>query len=510
MSIGGLTALTNREYTHYYLDGEERSGVVEPFTSYNLLRMSKTFNDGRQGLGVIGTFVHRDFDGGGLLGNEDTDHDLRDILSDRAVGFGLDGWTFFGPEKDWAMGAWGGLTSVSGSQTRMLGLQESSRHYFQRPDADHVSLDSNLTTLTGWAGRVNLNKENGKFMLNAALGINSPEFESNDMGISSNTDVINKHLVIGYRWTEPKNFYRAARTDLAVASNHDFSGVKTSDLVLWMGWVDFTNYWRFNYMLVYNPQTLSNNALRGGPRVTNPAYFGGNINISSDSRKAINAHLTLDAGRNVEGGYDRSVYSHFNFKIGDRFNLNTGPNYSYRRNLAQYITSVDDAAAVEMYGKRYVVGELHQQTISADIRLDYTFTPWLTLQGYFQPFIAVGAYSHLKEFRQPESFDFLEYGDEGSSISLNSDNEYVIDPTGGDDADAFTVDNPDFNFKALVGTLVLRWEFSPGSTMYFVWTHNGSNYDHPGDLDLSRDLNDLFTSTADDVFALKVSYWFGN
>ena len=27
--------------------------------------------------------------------------------------------------------------------------------------------------------------------------------------------------------------------------------------------------------------------------------------------------------------------------------------------------------------------------------------------------------------------------------------------------------NPDFNYKALIGTLVLRWEFSPGSSVLF-------------------------------------------
>ena len=87
--------------------------------------------------------------------------------------------------------------------------------------------------------------------------------------------------------------------------------------------------------------------------------------------------------------------------------------------------------------------------------------------------------------------------------------EYELDPTGGDDSDAFAVYDPDFNYKALVGTAVLRWEYTPGSNLYLVWTHNGSNSDYPGSFELGRDLSALFQAEADDIFALKVTYWFG-
>ncbi|MFC1543551.1 DUF5916 domain-containing protein, partial [Candidatus Neomarinimicrobiota bacterium] len=104
--------------------------------------------------------------------------------------------------------------------------------------------------------------------------------------------------------------------------------------------------------------------------------------------------------------------------------------------------------------------------------------------------------------------DYLIYGEEGSTISQDGD-EYVVDPTGGDDSDAFEIDDPDFNYKALVGTAVLRWEFMPGSTLYLVWTRNGSDDQHPGDFKLGRDLSDMFGATADNLFAVKATYWLG-
>ena len=60
--------------------------------------------------------------------------------------------------------------------------------------------------------------------------------------------------------------------------------------------------------------------------------------------------------------------------------------------------------------------------------------------------------------------------------------------------------------KSLRGTVVLRWEYLPGSLLYFVWTQNRSDYAHPGELRLQRDLSDLLTAPGDNIFMLKVSY----
>ncbi|MCH7763649.1 MAG: hypothetical protein IIB95_07895 [Candidatus Marinimicrobia bacterium] len=121
----------------------------------------------------------------------------------------------------------------------------------------------------------------------------------------------------------------------------------------------------------------------------------------------------------------------------------------------------------------------------------------------------MGKYSHFKEYAAPETYSFINY--DASAVTMNEDGDYVIDPpsdVGVDDS--FTIYNPDFNSKALVGTAVLRWEFSPGSTAFLVWTRSGSNYDHPGVYDFSRDMGDLLSAPADDFIALKVTYWLGN
>jgi len=173
------------------------------------------------------------------------------------------------------------------------------------------------------------------------------------------------------------------------------------------------------------------------------------------------------------------------------------------------VRGVDDALMTATYGRRYVFGRIDQKVLGSDIRLDWTFTPKLTLQAYLQPFIAVGRYERFKELAAPKTFSYHTYGESGAStISYDGASDaYTVDPDGpGGEAAPFTFGNPDFNYKSLRGTVVLRWEYRPGSLLYFVWTQNRADYANPGDLRLGRDLGNLFSAPGDNIFLLKVSY----
>lgn len=509
--VGGLTAFTDQEIAKYYTGGKEVDQMVEPATIFNVVRAQKEINDGKHGIGVMGTSAQRFLDGVDLLGEVNDENTLSKQLAQNASTIGLDGWTFIGSNNDWGIGAWLAASKVSGSKEMIYNLQNSSRHYYQRPDADHVELDENLTSLSGYAGRLKLNKETGNVVLNAALGFISPGFESNDLGYQGRTDIINKHIGLGYNWTKPTENFRSFWTVLLFANNHDFSGTPIGNELAWIGQIRFNNFWSIHTDVYYNPEYTSNIALRGGPRVKVPSsiYFY-RWGFNSDSRKSTTIGPTVSYRYVDNGGFIRALDFEFDSRIRDRFTISLIPTIENKLVTDQYVTTVVDENNTAMYGKRYIVGELDQTTFSAELRLNYTFTPKLTLQTYIQPFISSGSYSNFKEYTRPEDYEFLVYGEDKSRISLGEDNYYTIDPTGGVGTDAFKIRNPNFNYKALIGTLVLRWEFSPGSSLYFVWTHNGTNFENPGDFDLGRDLGDLLSAKADDIFAIKLSYWIGN
>jgi hypothetical protein len=157
------------------------------------------------------------------------------------------------------------------------------------------------------------------------------------------------------------------------------------------------------------------------------------------------------------------------------------------------------------FGSRYVFATLDQREVSMITRLDWTFTPALSLQLFLQPLISAGDFIDLKEFVRPRTYDFAVYGRDKGAITSTAQGSQ-IDP--GDGGATFTVPEQDFTIRSLRANAVLRWEWSPGSTFFLVWQQNRENEDSFGNLRLGRDVDALFTGgESRNVLAVKASYW---
>jgi hypothetical protein len=188
--------------------------------------------------------------------------------------------------------------------------------------------------------------------------------------------------------------------------------------------------------------------------------------------------------------------------------VNFGPTLTNQRSTAQFVQSVPDPTATATYGRRYVFANLKQTTLSLDTRLDWTFTPNLSLQMYAQPFVSAGTYRSFKQLHAPRTFDFDVYGRNVGTITP-SGGAYRVDPDGNGPAAPFTIGNPDFNIRSLHGDAVLRWEFRPGSALYFVWQQERNDFEPFGDFDFHRDAGAIFRTQPTNVFLVKLAYWLG-
>ena len=125
--------------------------------------------------------------------------------------------------------------------------------------------------------------------------------------------------------------------------------------------------------------------------------------------------------------------------------------------------------------------------------------------------MATGAFDRFKEYVRPRSgerrvFDAQQISpivEDGRTIA------YTLDPDRNASTANYEFGNPDFNFRSLRGNAVLRWEYRPGSTLFVVWQQQRSHVDPFGDFELSRDARGVFDAPPDNVFVVKVSYWFG-
>jgi hypothetical protein len=499
-NVGAIQALTAREFADLQVSGVRSRMEMEPLSYYGVARVQRDLNGGRQGLGAISTLALRSF----------SDKSLQDQINNSALVTGLDGWTFLDSDKTFVLTGWTALSRVAGSQARMISLQESSTHYFQRPDATEIHVDSSATSLTGYAGRYMVNKQKGNLTFNTAIGFVSPKFEPNDLGFLPRTNVINGHIATGYRWTAPTEFYRSLQFSVATFASFDYAWNKTWHGYWLNGDIQFLNFYEFWFAYAYNPQTVSDRRTRGGPLTLSPVGREYDFGIDTDSRKQWIGHLY---GSTYLGGGSTSFYveASAEWKPTSNISLGVGPNFSKDYTDAQWVDAFPDPTATATFGNRYVFAHIHQTTLAANIRLNWTFSPQLSLQLFMQPLISSVHYYDFKELVRPKSYDFNVYGHGMSTISQTRDadgnSSYIVDPDGTGPATPFSFSNPDFNLKSLRGNMVLRWEFRPGSTIYFVWTQNGSESENFGDFQFGHSLGRLVGLRLDNIFLVKFSYW---
>ena len=171
-----------------------------------------------------------------------------------------------------------------------------------------------------------------------------------------------------------------------------------------------------------------------------------------------------------------------------------------------YVNTLDELPNV-----RYIRGTIDQSTIQTTVRFNYNLTPDFTVQFYAMPFISAGKYRDFKFIDNPRadkfSNRFVPYTDD--QISYNGNDEvYEIDENRDGNTD-YTFDNPNFNVFDFNLNMVVRWEYSPGSVLYLVWSRNQNTYQSTGDFSLRRDVKTLFDTYPNDVFLIKLSYRLG-
>jgi len=497
-SLGLISAATERTYATLDNNGKQTEEEIEPFTHYGTLRSLKQFNNGNQGFGIMLTSVNRDL----------RTNNLKNSLAKQAYTFGFDGWSFLDTSNTYVLSGYLVGSYIDGTKNLITSLQKKSYRYFQRPDATYSILDTTLSSLKGIYSRVTLEKQKGNFYVNASLGTVTPGFENNDLGFQWSADKIYGHFILGYRWFKPDIIFRRKFLYGVHSRIYDYEGNLKNNLYMMYSYFELLNYYGISFDAWYYTDYFSTEITRGGPLVKSPQTFIANLSLSSDRRKNFVFGISGGYLKNKLGGYSRSITLRTEWKPNTQLSLSFEPFYQVKLNKQQWVGNFEDSLAVNTYGKRYVFSDLNQKTLSASIRMNWSFTPTLSLQVYLQPLIAIGKYSQFKELAKPKTMQANIYGKKGSTIYYNEENKtYEVDPDGNGKAKSFKIYNPDFNYKSLRGTIVLRWEVLPGSIFYLVWTQDRTNFLNPGNLKLTRDFSNLLDSESNNIFLAKFSYW---
>jgi len=494
LSVGIMNAVTARERAEIDYLGQRRDEAVEPMTNYFLGRLQQDVNKGNTIFGGIITHTYRDI--------KDTE---LEFLNRNAITEGVD-FVHQWKDKTYALTFNSVFSHVRGTQEAILETQTASARYFQRPDAEHITLDSSRTSLSGFGGSLVLSKS-GSGHINFALGgtWRSPGLELNDMGYLRQADKIMEFVWAQYRVWEPFSIFQRFNINVNQWCGWDFAMTKIFEGGNINGYIQFRNYWGFGFGIGYNAQSLSASSLRGGPSMLFPSRWNAWANLSTDSKKAFQFGLSGFISRSDDDySVSSSLEPSVTWRPSNALSFSVRPFYNINKDDLQYIDTIENGE------DRYIFGRIDQKTTGLVLRLNYSITPNLTIQYYGQPFVSAGKYTQLKQITQPRapvySDRFHIFASE--EIAYNSDDEeYQVDEDIDGTAD-YTFENPDFNFRQFRSNLVIRWEYTPGSTIFLVWSQNRTSEESMGDFSFRNDMRGLFQVHPHNVFLIKVNRWF--
>ncbi len=488
-SIGLLHAVTAEENAQITTaEGIDREDPIEPFSNYGVARVQKDFRDGRSAVGFIGTATNR---------NKEVADEL--LLRTGAYTGGLDFRHRFGSEDRFQVNGYLLGSHVRGSEEAIALTQLSPARYFQRPDAGHLVFDPDRTSVSGWAGKAELTKIGGGFWRGGTtLLAKSPGFEPNDLGFQRESDLVLHAGFLGYNHYTPTDHLRQWNLNASAWHGWTFGGERVATGGNVNGSLTLQNYWGGFAGINHDLEAFSNSTLRGGPMIRREARSNGWFGLFSDSRKSVQGTMANNwSAASESGSWSWNTSLNVRWRPSGRMNLSLGPFVNRTVNEIQWVGRISTEE------DHFVFGEIDQKTVGLTGRFDFTFDPDLTLQLYAQPFISAGEYQDFKQVADPRTG---RHKDRFSALDpTRAEGAYWVDLDGDGTTESFS--DPNFNFQQFRSTVVLRWEYRPGSLLYLVWSQGRDYSNQTGRLALEEDLGNLFSQDAENVFLLKVSYW---
>jgi hypothetical protein len=495
--LGFLDALTAGEYARVQdSTGARRTEEIEPLTNYTAASLRRNLRAGASGLGFVGTGVVRD---------------LRDpvlaFLRSSAVAGGVDFFHRFGRNQFLLNGSLSG-SAIAGDPAAITLAQRASARYYQRPDQDYVAVDTSATVLTGYAGSLTVGRVAGPWTYSTDLWAYSPGFEVNDLGFQAEADRLFAGVRVERRWLEGGRTFRRAYVTATAADLYNFGWTRTARELYLALTGYFTNFWRVQVRGTYDFRSQSDKLTRGGPLMTDPAGVNLGFWMGTDARRRTDYGAAGVLAWNEEGGWTWAGSVRATLRPSGAVFAEVQPTYQASHAVTGWVTQRADPVA-PTFGRRYVFADLDQRTLSVVARLDVALSPLLSVQLYAQPFVSSADYDRFKELAAAGTFDFVRYGeDRGSTITLDDGaNVYTVEPDPVAGGAAFRFANPDFLVRSLRTALVARWEYRPGSTLFFVWQHGRVGGSEDPRFDLWRQTNDLFSDTQENTFLVKLNYW---
>jgi hypothetical protein len=312
----------------------------------------------------------------------------------------------------------------------------------------------------------------------------SRKLEVNDVGYLDRANQYGTGGELQFRTLQPWAHTLETSTRLTPVWLQNFDDRPTQRTVALTTSARFASFWGLSLGLNAFARRFDDREVGDGAALERAGGGGFTLGLESDPRARVSARFN-SSGELVSGGRALRADVTLLLRALPQLDFELDPQLVYARGEPRYAATLGD--------RTYVFGRLDARSVGAIVRATYTFTPRLTLQAYAQLFLA------SRHFYDLSTFDARALGPR-PAIHLRDLQAGATLPDS----------NPDTQEGAIDATVVLRWEFRPGSLLYLVYTRSQlpAQALQPGQVG-RLDLHAVSRRPASDVVLLKLSYWWG-
>lgn len=381
--------------------------------------------------------------------------------------------------------SWLGGIATLAARENLLPAYSGGLDWNVRFDEGRYTLDGYLAGAHSSSPRTNPDGGAGRLLFSRiaadhwfytlSYSFTTPHFNSNDLGIFNRPRYHGGYFQLLYREVKAEVLFRRYAFSVIPEVRWNWDGIRTLAQVDVSFTADWMNFWRSTLKYVVNDRAYDDGERGIIGLYLRPVTHWLQASVQTDERQAVSVSLTTDY--RIDLKRKTSLSALVGITLRPAANVELTPLFYFERTRDEE-TGVLRGGRIASQGGLSLFADRDVDEIDLALRGIVTFTRTLSLQFYTQILLARGRYEGYRVLVESEKF-----------VGVAQPPQY------------------DFNYAIFDANVLLRWEFLPGSTIYFVWTQ--SRFGDSGNYatDFGPRLRETFKLPHDDAVLLKLSYW---
>ncbi|NQU66768.1 MAG: carbohydrate binding family 9 domain-containing protein [Candidatus Marinimicrobia bacterium] len=331
-----------------------------------------------------------------------------------------------------------------------------------------------LTDITGlhglgYAGEIAYDNETF-FSTYFSVDYFDDNFDNNDLGYNLRNDLTNFEVGLTFRKQEPGPICRYAFTSIDYNHQSNLDGLVIGNYVSTDFGLTFNNYWRISaeinrsFRHYDDKLTFDIETQNLGPYVKLPQTDGAYFSVQSDQTKQVQIGATIGKGKSIIGDWGKQYSIYINLRPTSA--IETSMYYSRNRSF-------------EKFHWLEITEEIINESFSDSIKLHYMFSESKNQMNILTWRVSAGLATNKSIEFYSEYFMSRNHFNDQQYLELLEAKAYPVhteyQPYSSLPDDSSLLEPYLYNefyakYSSLNLNLVFRWEFSPGSTFYLIYT----------------------------------------